>query len=724
MATFLYRLGKGAFRRRRAVLALWLAIIAAFGIGAATLSGATTTSFSIPGAESMEAFEKLEKAMPQAGLDKASAKIVFVSTDGKPVTEKQSAIDAALTKVRALENVVDATDPFLTQTISRDLTTAYATVTYDLLPLDIAEAQKEALFEAGRSAESAGLKVDYVGTAVTPSIEGSIGEAIGLAVAVLVLVITFGSLLAAGMPLITALTAVGIGTLGIAIATGFADVSATTATLASMLGIAVGIDYSLLIVSRYRHELLRGRKPEEAAGIAIGTAGSAVVFAGATVVIALAALTIVGIPFLSSMGIAAAATVAVAVIVALTLLPAVLGFVGTKVLGRKGLQARDAEGDDVASPMGERWAGLVVRKRIATALLVFVGLGLTAVPALDLRLSLPSDGTSPAESTQRQAYDAISKAFGPGMNGTLLVTADLAKVSDAPTALFTIGRDLASLPGIVFVTPAQVTPDQSIGIFTLVPAEGPDAESTKSLVKQIRAQASDWEAATGVDLAVTGETAIGLDVSQRLQDALLPYLAVVIGLALLLLMLVFRSVLVPIKAVVGFLLSVFATLGAVVAVFQWGHLADLFGVQAAPIMSFLPIFLVGTLFGLAMDYEVFLVTRIREEYVHGRHGDDSIRVGFRHSARVVTAAALIMVSVFAGFVTSGESMVKSIGFALAFGVFVDAFIVRMTLVPALMSLLGDRAWWLPRWLDRSLPNVDVEGERLTAMLKENTAAIS
>lgn len=721
MATFLYRLGKGAFRRRRIVVVIWIALLAAFGIGASTLSGATTTSFSIPGAESMQAFERLEKAMPQAGLDKASAKVVFVSTDGQPISAKAQQIGAALAEIRSLDNVVNVSDPFATGTVSRDLTTAYATVQYDLLPLDISETQKEALMQAGRTAEPAGLKVDYVGNAVVPSIEASAGEALGLAVAALVLVLTFGSLVAAGMPLITAITAVALGTLGITIATGFADISATTATLASMLGLAVGIDYSLLIVSRYRHELLRGRKPEEAAGIAIGTAGSAVVFAGATVVIALAALAIVGIPFLASMGIAAAATVAVAVVVALTLLPAVLGFVGPKILGRKGLKARDAEGDDATAPMGERWAGFVVRNRIATALVVFIGLGIASIPALDLRLSLPSDATSPIESTQRQAYDAISKAFGPGMNGTLLVTADLAGTKDVPGALGVIGQDLASLRDVVFVAPATITPDQSIAIFTVIPSQGPDADSTKALVKEIRSQAPSWEQATGVDIAVTGETAIGLDVSQRLLDAMLPYLAVVIGLALLLLMLVFRSLLVPIKAVVGFLLSVFSTLGAVVAVFQWGHLADLFGVEAAPVMSFLPIFLIGTLFGLAMDYEVFLVTRMREEYVHGRHGDDSIRVGFRHSARVVTAAALIMVSVFAGFVTSGESMVKSIGFALAFGVLIDAFIVRMTLVPALMSLLGDRAWWLPRWLDRSLPNVDVEGERLTELLRERAS---
>jgi RND superfamily putative drug exporter len=424
------------------------------------------------------------------------------------------------------------------------------------------------------------------------------------------------------------------------------------------------------------------------------------------------------------MGVAAAATVAVAVIVALTLLPAVMGFVGTKVLGRKGFKARDVEGDDVQRPIGERWAGFVVKHRIATALVVFLGLGLAAVPAFDLRLALPSDAHSPVESTQRQAYDALAKAFGPGVNGTLLVTADLAGVTNPTAALPAIGRDLASLDGVVFIPPATLTPDQSIAIFTVIPAAGPDEEETKNLVKEIRAKSPEWEAATGVDLAVTGETAIGLDVSQRLQDAMLPYLAVVVGLALLLLMLVFRSILVPIKAVGGFLLSVFATLGAVVAVFQWGHLAELFGVEPSPVMSFLPIFLIGTLFGLAMDYEVFLVTRIREEFVHqteSGHADDAIRVGFSHSARVVTAAALIMVSVFAGFVTSGESIVKSIGFALAFGVFIDAFVVRMTLVPALMSLLGDRAWWLPRWLDRRLPNVDVEGERLTALLKEQDA---
>ncbi|MFL6135972.1 MAG: MMPL family transporter [Nocardioidaceae bacterium] len=741
MATVLYRLGRLAFRRRGVVVLLWAVVLAGFGVGAATLAGPTSNSFSIPGTESQKAMDLLSQRMPGVNADAAQARVVFVADAGSGTTlttpAARNAVESAVSGMSNLPRVTSVTDPFTSRAVSADQRTAYATVTYSVPATDLSPSDQARLFNAGRSAESSAVSVDFGGDAAQEQIGQSATEGIGLLVAGLVLAITFGSLVAAGLPLLTALIGVGLGVLGISIATGFLDLSATTSTLALMLGLAVGIDYALFIVSRYRHELLTGRRPEDAAGRALGTAGSAVVFAGATVIIALAALSVAGIPFLTQMGLAAAGTVLCAVLIALTLLPAMLGFIGMRALGRKGRLARDPEGGasedgqnvalaprtDHRIPFGERWAHGVLRHRVAVLVVTVVGLGVVATPAVGLRLALPSDATAAPATTQRQAYDALAAGFGPGFNGPLVVVADLVKASDPQQAAKTIGDHLAAVPDIAAVTPATLDPNGTTAIFTLVPQSGPTSSATEDLVHTIRADAVGWRADTGASVFVTGATAVGIDVSQKLADALLPYLPVVVGLAFVLLMLVFRSVLVPLKAAAGFLLSVAVAFGAVVAVFQHGWGAGLLGVDATgPIISFLPILLVGILFGLAMDYEVFLVTRMREEHVHGATADDSVVLGFRHGARVVTAAAVIMVGVFAGFVTSSEAVIKSIGFALAVGIFVDAFLVRMTVVPAVMSLLGDRAWWVPRWLDRLLPDLDVEGEKLTKMLDAQAAA--
>jgi putative drug exporter of the RND superfamily len=723
MATFLYRLGRTAFRHRTSFALAWLLILVLGGVGAATLSGPTSDSFNIPGTESQKAIDLLGERMPQAAADSAEARVIFTTDGSGTVTDpaRTAAIEKVVTDLKQDPRVANVTDPIATKTIAPDQRTAYTTVTYTVAPIEITEADRTRLFETGDRAESAGLTVDYGGTVAQEQPAQSPAEVIGIGVAAVVLVITFGSLLAAGLPLVTALVGVGLGVLGVQVATGFFELSSTTPTLALMLGLAVGIDYALFIVSRYRHELLSGREPEDAIGRALGTAGSSVVFAGLTVVIALAALSVVGIPFLTSMGLAAAGTVLVAVIIALTLLPALLGFLGRRVLGRSGKRARDAE----AAPnvaMGERWSRLVLRRRRPVLIAAVVGLGLIAVPATDLRLGLPSDASAAPASTQRQAYDALAEGFGPGFSGPLLIAVDVAGVDTGgrKEAVEQIAEELPALPDVATVAPAVFGPEGDIAIVTVIPKSGPSSSETEDLVHTIRDRASGWEADTGAGVYVTGETAVGIDVSEKLSSALLPYLVIVVGLAFLLLMLVFRSLLVPLKATAGFLLTVVATFGAVVAVFQWGWLTGLLGVASTgPIISFLPILLIGVLFGLAMDYEVFLVTRMREEHVHGASAQEAIALGFRHGARVVTAAAVIMASVFAGFILSDESIIKSIGFALAFGVLVDAFVVRMTLVPAVMSLLGERAWYLPAWLDRALPDVDVEGEKLTRALRDD-----
>jgi len=713
VATLFYRLGRASFRHRRLALVTWVVLLASFGLGAAKLSGPTSDALSLPGSESWRAMDVLGE---EFGIGTTSSvKVVFTAPDDATLAgpDEQEAVRATVAALRQLPQIATVDDPYETQAIAPDGRTGYADVSYTVDSHEVTAESREALLAAGDTARRAGVGVEYVGDVVTEAEEGTAAEALGLAVAAVVLLITFGSLAAAGLPLLTALVGVAVGLLGIGIASGFLDLTSNTSALATMLGLAVGIDYALFVISRYRHEFAADRDGEEAAGRAVGTAGSAVVFAGLTVMIALTALAVVRIPFLTAMGIAAAGTVAVAVLISLTLLPALLGFAGHRVLP----SAQRSRPTGSRIPFGERWARGVVRHRVPALVLSVVAAGIAALPALDLTLALPDAGTAASESTQRKAYDQLAAAFGAGVNGPLLVVVETAPGA-AMAAAEQARRYVAGLDDVVAVTPPTANPTDDTAILQVVPAHGPTSEDTKRLVRTIRAHRADFGAAAGgAALSVTGRAAIDLDVSEQIDDALRPYLAVVVGLAFVLLMMVFRSVLVPIKAAAGFLLSVAASFGALVFVFQQGHFADLFGIAATgPVVSFIPIFLVGILFGLAMDYEMFLVTRVREEYVHGAAPDDAVVTGMRHSARVVTAAALIMVSVFAGFILADDSVVKSLGFALAFGVAVDALLVRMTIVPAVLSLLGRSAWWLPRWLDRTLPNVDVEGERLTRRL--------
>jgi RND superfamily putative drug exporter len=497
------------------------------------------------------------------------------------------------------------------------------------------------------------------------------------------------------------------------------ELTSVAPVLALMLGLAVGIDYSLFITSRYRQNLLDGLEPEEAAGRAIGTAGSAVFFAGITVVIALAGLAVVNIPFLTVMGLAAAGTVAVAVLVALTLLPALLGFAGRWVLPRR---LRRADGGDTAGrreALGFRWARLVIRLRVPVILVTVLGLGALALPAADMRVALPDQGSEPKGTPQREAADLITEGFGPGFNNrlVLVVSADSAERTGAAAQQVTAA--VQGTPNLLAVTPPNLSRDQRTALLAVIPTTGPTDPATERLVHDIRDRVAAIDGTDGVEVALTGRTAVGIDVSEKLSAAMPWYLLLVVGLSVLLLMLVFRSLLVPLKAALGFLLTVGATFGITVLIFQKGHLADLVRMDTpGPLVSFLPILLIGILFGLAMDYEVFLVSRMREDFVHGDTPVQATVNGMGHGARVVTAAALIMTSVFGGFVLMDDPIIKSMGFALALGVAIDAFVVRMTLVPAVMSLLGRAAWWLPRWLAAVLPHVDVEGERLRHHLAE------
>ncbi|TYP86578.1 MMPL family transporter [Blastococcus xanthinilyticus] len=716
MAVLLHRLGRWAFSRRWTVLISWVLALVVLGGLAGAFSRDADAQLTIPGVESVTALETLQERFPGGAAGGATARIVFAAPEGAAVTDPEltEAIQQAVAAAAEAEQVAAVADPFQTQAVSPDGSVAYATVSYGVQVDEITDAARAELLDVADGAEDAGLRVELGGEA-TQAIPGqSAAEAIGVLVALVVLAITFGSLLAAGLPLLTALIGVGAGMAGVLALSAVVDLTSTTPTLGLMIGLAVGIDYALFISIRHKEQLATGMPARESAGRAVGTAGSAVVFAGLTVMIALAGLTVVGIPFLTTMGLVAAGMVGVAVLVALTLVPALLGFAGDRFdrWAVPGLRRRQAElaGRDSA---GTRWARTVTRRPVAVLLATVVGLGIVAVPALDLRLGLPSEGDLGEETTQRQAYDLLAEGFGPGFNGPLTVLIDATDAGDAPAAFAATAAAVGELDGVAAVAPPIPNQAGDTAILTVVPAEGPTAAATEELVGDIRDLRPGLTEETGSELAVTGNTALGIDVSEKLTDALPVFLAVVVGLAFLLLMLAFRSILVPVKATLGFLLSLAATFGALVAVFQWGWLADLLGVeQTGPVLSFLPILLIGLLFGLAMDYEVFLVSRMREEHVHGAEPTDAVIGGFRHGARVVTAAALIMGSVFGGFILGHDATIKSIGFALAFGVLVDAFVVRMALVPAVMTLLGRAAWWLPRWLDRALPDVDIEGAAL------------
>ncbi len=750
MATLLHRLGKTAYRRWPLFIAGWIVAMLAVGTVAATLSKPMSDAFSIPGIPSEKAADLQEKLFPDSGdaLEAATVTVVVAAPQGHSLDEPaySKAVDRLtadladlpqMAKDVRLPNPVQAaasqrqqlldaarqsgTPPdqaranaAATSPLSKDSRVGTINFEFDVdTAADVKATTIDDLTKAMSSARDSGLTVEANGQGLSGSVEaGGSSELIGIAVALVVLVLTFGSLVAAGLPILTAVFGVGLGITGVTAMTAFLDIGSTTPMLASMIGLAVGIDYTLFILARYRTELHHTEDREEAVGVAVGTAGSAVVFAGLTVLIALSALAVVRIPFLTAMGLAAAGTVLIAVLVALTLLPAILGLLKSKAFGgrvRRYSPHREPDGHVLNN--GVRWARLIGRRPVAVALLVVVALGTLAVPLKDLHLAFPTDSTASTDTTQRKASDLMTDAFGPGREAPLLVVVDASSVAkdDRGSAIGEVASWAGGQDDVANAQVVQMNDAGTGGLVMVTPSSGPDDTATEDLLQHLRDGQAGIESDTGTTIGVTGQTAIQTDVSERLADALPIYLAVVIGLAFILLMLVFRSVLVPLTATLGFLLSVLATLGVTVAIFQQGT----FGLmEGQPIVSFMPIFLIGLVFGLAMDYQVFLVTRMREAHVHGYSTREAVVDGFRNSARVVTAAATIMTAVFAAFMLQDQAIIKSMGFALAAAVVLDAFVVRMVLIPAVLYLLGDKAWWLPRWLDRLLPDVDVEGEKL------------
>lgn len=645
----------------------------------------------------------------QAQLDAGLAQL---EVGGLELDAGQAEVDAGRAELDAQRPQLEAGRTLLdlaadVRQVSADGSAALATVVFEDAQFDVTPETKDAVIAAVERDVPDGVDVAFSNELASgvPNLGGA-SEAIGVGVAVVVLLVMLGTIVAAGLPLLNALLGVAIAATGTLALSGVVEMSSVTPVLGLMLGLAVGIDYSLFVLNRHRHQLRRGVPVLESVGLATGTSGNAVVFAGSTVLIALLALNVTGIPFLGLMGTAAAVSVLVAVLVAVTLTPALLGLAGTRVLPRRVRAASTPEPHPTVRPMATWRAVLSLVVGVAVLLVA-------ALPVASMRLGLPDGSQEATDSTQYRAYATIGERFGEGTNGPLLVVADLADAVPAEaltTRQAQLAQVLADQDDVRAVAPIGANDDRSVLAFQVLPADGPNAASTQELVHALRDLRADAPAAT---FDVAGVASANIDISEKLSDALPGYLGLVVGLSLLILVMVFRSLLVPLVATAGFVLSLLATFGAVTAVFQWGWLGDLFGVHdPGPVLSFLPTLVIGILFGLAMDYQLFLTSGVREAYAHGAAARQAVAEGVRAGRAVVTAAAIIMVAVFAGFVFSHIAVIRPIGFALAFGVLVDAFVVRMTLIPAVLHLAGEKAWWLPRWLDRVLPDVDVEGARL------------
>lgn len=795
MGSKLHTLGVAAFTHPWRFIAGWVVIVAVLGVLAANFMQPTSSSISIPGTEAQKTLDRANELFPDAG--KGSGRVVFEAGDGKTIQDYQTEITDLTKKLSEVDGVTRVVSPFEnTSAVSDDKRIAYMQLQLEGETGTVSKETISGVERAVAGARQGGLTVEMGGDVIdrAPGEILGVGEVGGVVIALIVLLMTLGSLVAAGMPIATALVAVATSMAGLFALSNVIDINSTTPVLAVMLGLAVGIDYSLFIINKYRTYAKDGYSYKDAAGRAIGTAGNAVLFAAATVVIALSALSIVNIPFMTTMGLAGAATIAIAAFVAITLIPALLGLAGKRVFPRRD-HAAVAEAQK-RGPIDEhavshtkfwyKWGEVLTKHPIIALVVSIVLIGALALPVRELELGLPTDEYAATDTTQKKAYDILARGFGPGFNGPLLVVVEgLPAVSDedrsavrepamkqyeqkvaeataqqqaafeqqfaaatSPGQMMALQQQAAAMQtegekqkaaalaeieknveqyaklvqlkkvadkiaersDVEQALPAMATDDGTKGVIQIIPALAPSDEKTIDLIAYLRGSGNRKEV-TGSDsttLAVTGSTALQNDINEKLAAALPQYLAVVVGLSLVLLIVAFRSILVPIKATIGFLLSVLAMFGAMVAVFQWGW----FGIADAtgPIVSFIPIISIGVLFGLAMDYEFFLVSSMHETFQKTGDAKKSVVNGFGLGSKVVTAAGIIMVAVFAGFVGNHDATIQSIGFGLAVGILIDAFVVRMTIVPAVMTLLGKSAWWLPKWLDRILPHISIEGE--------------
>ena len=789
LAKQLHTLGSFAHKHPWRIVSGWLFILAVLGFAASQLIQPPSSAITIPGTKGQESIDAISKLFPEAGG--ATGRIVFYAKDGN-ISSHKTEIESVVQKVGKVYGVSQAISPFVDASfVSQNQTIAYSQVQLSEQSGSVPESTLKDVQEVADKARSSNLQIEIGGDLVsaTPGEIIGIGEGLGVAVALMVLIITLGSLIAGGMPIISAVLSVGVSMAGLFALSRVVEINSTTPVLAVMLGLAVGIDYALFIVNKYRTLLIAGNSKEDAVARAMGTAGNAVVFAAITVIIALAALSVVNIPFMTTMGLSGAASIAVAATVTLTLIPALLSIAGERIFSKKQrakIPKVVAKNQTVnKQTIWYKWGNAIAKRPIPVLILSIAVIAVIALPAKDMNLGLPTDQYAAKESSERKAYDLLSEGFGVGFNAPLsVVIQDLPKVSKADeetirapaiaafdkqvseaaskqqlqfqqqlqvatpeqamllqqtavkaqvegekkkVAAFTeieknvaqyakyvqlnkVANNIAKLPNVQKVQPALVTADGTNGVIQVIPKTAPADKATKDLIATLR----DTNTAQGlhqsktISVGVTGAAALQDDINTKLANALPVYLMVIVGLSLLLLLVAFRSILVPIKATLGYILSVLAMFGAIVVVFQWGW----FGITDAvgPVISFMPIIAAGILFGLAMDYEFFLVSGMHEAHMNTKDAKQAVVEGFGNGAKVVTAAAIIMISVFGAFITNHETVIQSIGFGLAVGILVDAFIVRMLLVPAVMTLLGNSAWWLPKWLDKRLPHISIEGE--------------
>lgn len=772
MSSLLYMLGRAAYRARSWVLAAWLVALVLLLAGAGLLSNGTDNTFSIPGTESQKAQDSLARTFPE--VSGTSAQLVAVAPKGTDVHDPafQSAVESSAAAIAKIPQVTSASSPYIgpsTGNIAADGSAVIVPIQLSVAQTAVLPATADALQKAGRDLETAlptGSEVAVGGQLFAQTVAGiSVTELLGIVVAFAVLIATFASVIAASLPLITALLGAGMSLSLIFAATHWLTIASTTPLLALMLGLAVGIDYALFIISRHQEQLKQGVEPEESAARSVATAGSAVVFAAVTVIIALVGLSVAGIPFLTTMGVAAALAVTLAVLISMTLTPALLGFAGMRVVAKRYRKAAaaPAESEDAAAtddtaeaggdaeeseppdesaaesaappperapeptpgpkrprrehPVATAWVRTVTRIPILTVVLVVALLALVALPAASLRLALPDAGSLDEHEPARIAYDLIADHFGPGYNGPLIATGSVIGSTDPVGLMNDLAAELKTVPGVAAVPLSTPNESGDTGIAQVVPTGAPDSPETQQLVATLRSMHDHFEREYGIDLSITGYTAAGIDISSRLGGALLPFALLVVGLSLVLLAVVFRSIVVPVTAALGYLLSIGAAFGVTSLVFMSGWFAGPLGVaHIGSVISFMPIIVMGVLFGLAMDYEVFLASRMREAHILGADTKGSVHTGFEGSAKVVTAAAIIMFAVFAAFIPGGDAQIQPIALGLAVGVAVDAFVVRMTLIPAVLVLFGRATWWMPRSWDRALPVLDIEGEGVQAEL--------
>lgn len=729
MAKLLYKLGFWASNHVKTVLFSAIGLFLAVAISAVVMWFDFDNDMSIPGTSAQKTVEMLEKEFPEVGKAGAQVQVVFKAPKGEKLTDSEIQKDIAklVEKMEKLDGVEAVYTPDMLQNYTEKQNIAFAMAMYDKPSKELTFEQVDELRALLPITEKQGIQTELYSaeSEIYPLELHFKTEVIGVGIAFVILFFTFGSLILAGMSIVTAGTGLVLGLLGILLATNFTSIPFVCLSLAAMLGLAVGIDYALFIISRFRQEYANGHSIKQSIAIATGTAGTAVVFAGITVIIALVFLSIPQIPFLSMMGYTAAVTVFLAIIVAIVVVPAVLSLLGHKITppverDRNKLE-KFTDRVKLSGKLMTGWAKALNKMPAAFALGGIILLGVIATPLMHMELGLPDDSFYEEGSDQRDSYDLLKEGYGEGYHASLVVVAEAtSKDGEVVTKLPDLQKDLAAMDNVDYITNVIPKETGEMAVITLNPKTGPNADETIDLVHEIRD--ANFE---GLKLNVTGATAMNIDVSEKLSDAIPIFAAVIIGLAFLIFMVVFRSILVPLKAVLGFVLSLAATLGFVTWVVQDGNFYELFGfATSSPILNFLPILTIGILFGLAMDYEVFLVSRMREEFSHSGDARKAVLAGIRDSGGVVTAAGLIMLAVFGGFMLAPDPMTKVIGLALTFGVLFDAFIVRMMIVPAVMILMGKAAWYMPKWLDRILPNIDIEGEAIMKEIEKEKEAKS